>query len=650
MKFVYGKNDFKTLQRAEENCYLLTNGLGGFSSLTIAGSCARGDNTLLMAAITAPNKRYQLIANTVEKLYIDGEEFLLTSQRFTDDNSEWQGFMYMNGFSYEYIPEFIYKVGSVEVVKSVVMKQGVNTLGIKYNIINQVESKVELKVTPLLHFSPKAKMPEKNQKYTLDGNTIKSNGIALDFTTDGKVESYATEMLADMYYAYDERDVRNSEGIAFYNHTITFTGGGEHYIVYSTENADENIDELIIGEISRQKRLIDEAGLKNETAKCLVRSADAYITYRESTGGKSILAGFPFFEDWGRDTMIALIGCTISTKQYDTAKSILRTFMKYCRKGIMPNLFPEGENAPMYNTVDASLLFINAVYEYYKASGDKAFVEETMPTINDIIYWYMNGTDFHIKMDEDGLIMAGSDLEQLTWMDVRVNDILPTPRHGKPVEINAYWYNGLMVAEELSSLLNIATEDKVTDYGKLGAKVKDSFLREFWNEKENCLKDLASGTKADYQIRCNQIWAASMPYSMLNKEQADGVIRKVFEELYTPVGLRSLSPKDEEFHGVYIGPMEERDMAYHQGTVWGFPLGGYYLAYLKWADNKKEAAETVYRQLQGITAALREGCIGHLAEVYDGLNPTDSKGCFAQAWSVGEILRVYEVLEMMENV
>ena len=648
MKFVFNKNDLRSLKRAEENCYLITNGLGGFSSLTIASSCARGDQTLFMAALTAPNKRYQLISNTIEKLYIDGEEYLLSAQRFIDDEDEWQGFKYLNGFSYEYVPEYVYKVGAVEVIKSVVMKQGVNTLGVKYEIVNYGDAKVSLEVTPLLNFSPKGKMPAKAQKFEFADNTIKSEGITLKFTTDGTVESYATKKLEDLYYAYDERDGRNSEGYAFYNHTVTFEGAKEHYIVYSTVDANENIDELFANEIARQNELIKTAGLKNETAKCLVRGADAYITYRESTKGKSILAGFPFFEDWGRDTMIALGGCTISTKQYDTAKSILRTFMKYCRKGIMPNLFPEGADAPMYNTVDASLLFINAVYEYYKASGDKEFVEETMPTINEIIHWYKEGTDFHIKMDTDGLIMAGSDLEQLTWMDVRVNDILPTPRHGKPVEINAYWYNGLMIAEEFSNLLGLAEDKKVADYKTLAALVKESFIKEFWNEKENCLKDLASGTKADCQIRCNQIWAASMPYSMLNKEQADGVIKKVFEELYTPVGLRSLSPKDEEFHPVYVGPMVERDMAYHQGTVWGFPLGGYYIAYLKWAEDKKKAAKVLYRQLEGITATLREGCIGHIAEIYDGLNPTDSKGCFAQAWSVGEILRVYEALENIQ--
>lgn len=648
MKFIYGKNDLKTLERAEENCYLITNGLGGFSSLTIAGSSARGDHTLFMAAKTAPNKRYQLLANTEELLTIDGKEYNLSSQRFAD-NKEFSGYRYLDGFSYEYLPEYTFKVGSVEIIKTITMKHGENTLGIRYKVINHGKEAVQLKVVPLLHFSCKGKMPEKNQKYAIEGNTISSEGISLNFKTDGKVSPYAQKKLEDMYYAYDERDGRNSEGYAFHNHEILFEGAGEHFIIYGMGSVNYDIDQLIDEEIARQKMLISTAGLKDETAKCLVKAADAYVADRESTGGKTILAGFPFFEDWGRDTMIALTGCAVTTKQFKTAKSILRTFMKYCYKGIMPNLFPEGEDAPMYNTVDASLLFVNAVYEYYRASGDLEFVKEAFTTIDEIISWYMKGTDYSIKMDDDGLIMAGSGLWQVTWMDVRVNDILPTPRHGKPVEINAYWYNALMIADELSQLLGLGKEKCVVDYKALADKVKESFGQKFWNADENCLKDLVSGTEADNQIRCNQIWAASMPYSMLSQEQAAAVIKKVYEELYTPVGLRSLSPKDKEFHPTYGGPMEERDMAYHQGTVWGFPLGGYYLARYKWAEDKNKVAEEIYHQLDGITATLKEGCIGHIAEIFDGLNPTDSKGCFAQAWSVGEILRVYEMLENGKN-
>lgn len=311
----------------------------------------------------------------------------------------------------------------------------------------------------------------------------------------------------------------------------------------------------------------------------------------------------------------------------------------------MPNLFPEGDNQPLYNTVDASLLFIGSVYEYYKTSNDLDFVKEAYPVMEDIIKWYKEGTDFHIRMEEDGLISAGSGYEQVTWMDVRIGDVLPTPRHGKPVEINAYWYNDLKIMEEFAKLLG--AED--FGYGKLAEKVRTSFRSQFWNDEKDCLKDVISGTKADHQVRCNQIWAVSVPFGMLTKEEEMKVVDKVFETLYTPYGLRSLEPADEEYHPFYGGGLWERDTAYHQGTVWGFPLGGYYLAYLKVHDYSEKAVETVKEQTAMIEAGMREGCIGHIAEIYDGENPDTSKGCFAQAWSVGELLRVFAALERAEK-
>ena len=338
--------------------------------------------------------------------------------------------------------------------------------------------------------------------------------------------------------------------------------------------------------------------------------------------------------------MIALPGICISTGQYDTAKEILRTFALNENKGLMPNLFPEGGNSPLYNTVDAALLFINCVYLYYEKTEDLNFVKEMYPVMERIIKGYKEGTDFGIHMDTDGLIQAGEGLWQVTWMDVRVGEILPTPRHGKPVEINAYWYNALCVMEKFSGILN--REWKETG---LKEKVKKSFLQKFWMEKRDCLKDLVSGTEADWQIRCNQIWAVSMPFTMLTKEQEKAVVETVFDTLYTPYGLRTLEMSDKEFKPLYQGKMEERDMAYHQGTVWTFPLGAYYLAYLKVNDYNKEVKETVKEQLEVMESAMREGCIGQLPEIYDGENPTRSKGCFAQAWSVGEILRVYEIVE-----
>lgn len=345
-------------------------------------------------------------------------------------------------------------------------------------------------------------------------------------------------------------------------------------------------------------------------------------------------------KDWGRDTMIALPGICISSRQYDAAKDILRTFALHEYHGLMPNLFPEGENEPLYNTADAALLFINCVYLYYQASDDLAFVKEMYPVMERIMEGYRKGTDYGIYMDTDGLIHSGEDLWQVTWMDVRIGDVLPTPRHGKPVEINAYWYNALCVMEQFASLIG-----KTWKQGGLKEQVRTSFVEQFWMEEKHCLKDLVSGTDADEQIRCNQIWAVSMPFTMLEREQERQVTETVFEKLYTPYGLRTLEESDPEFHPVYTGPMEERDMAYHQGTVWTFPLGAYYLAYLKVHGYSQEVKQRVLNQLEVMEAAMREGCIGQLPEIYDGKSPTRSKGCFAQAWSTGEILRVYEAIE-----
>lgn len=292
--------------------------------------------------------------------------------------------------------------------------------------------------------------------------------------------------------------------------------------------------------------------------------------------------------------------------------------------------------------MDAALLFINCVYLYYQAAGDRAFVQEMYPVMERIIKAYREGTDYGIHMDEDGLIQSGEGLWQVTWMDVRVGDILPTPRHGKPVEINAYWYNALCIMDELAE-----TADKKVVYTQLKEKVKASFVDKFWMDDKKCLKDLVSGTKADAQIRCNQIWAVSLTFTMLDPEKEQQVVETVFEKLYTPYGIRTLEQEDQEVHGLYQGKMEDRDMAYHQGTVWTFPLGAYYLAYLKVNQYSPEAKKIVREQLEVMEAAMREGCIGQLPEIYDGENPTRSKGCFAQAWSVGEILRVYEALEKL---
>ena len=644
MKWIYGKQELKNLERGQENCYLLTNGLGGFSSMTMTGSVARNDHALLMACVQAPNHRYNMVHRLKESLCLGEEEIVLSSQEFADGYKE-EGCPYLSSFVFDDMPIWSFLVQGVEIRKEIAMKQGENTVAVRYSIRNRSRKPAELKIVPFYQFTAKGSEPELQQEFQYTESAVISNGMTLYFRTNG-ILSDTEEIRENYFYSYDACDGRRETGLAKSGHMITKSvQPGEEKIlklVYSMENADQDADAIILEMQTYRKALEAKAGLHREMAKELVKSASQFVSRRESTNGRTILAGYPFFEDWGRDTMIALPGICISTGQYETAKEILRTFAVHERRGLMPNLFPEGGNEPLYNTVDAALLFINCVYLYYQAAGDRVFVQEMYPVMERIIKAYREGTDYGIHMDEDGLIQSGEGLWQVTWMDVRVGDILPTPRHGKPVEINAYWYNALCIMDELAE-----AEEKKPAYTQLKEKVKASFVDKFWMNDRKCLKDLVSGTKADTQIRCNQIWAVSLPFTMLDPEKEQQVVETVFEKLYTPYGIRTLEQEDQEFHGLYQGKMEDRDMAYHQGTVWTFPLGAYYLAYLKVNQYSPEAKKIVREQLEVMEAAMREGCIGQLPEIYDGENPTRSKGCFAQAWSVGEILRVYEALEKL---
>lgn len=677
MRFIYGKADWKNTERGIENGFLLTNGLGGFCAQTVTGANARNDQAVLMGCTEAPTKRINLVNRIEEELWIDNGESCgkvsLSSQQYVDCTKNAAGEKYLQSFVYDIFPEWVYQAGGVEVVKTMAMAYGENTVAVRYRVSNRGRSAARVVLTPLFQFTEKgARVPE-GKRFSLQCSeqkegccgAVSSEGVKLYFGTDFSAEAIVPVWTEDFYYAHDSRDGRNAVGRAFSNHRLTAeVAAGESReleVAYSLERnflkegkTGRLTDELQKQEKERLEKLLEQAGLKNECARELVRGADQFVVGRDSTKGKTIVAGYPFFADWGRDTMIALTGCCLSTGRFEDAKNIFLTFMKHCRRGLMPNMFPENGKPPIYNTADASLLFIGAVYEYFLRTEDVDFIKEAFPVIEDIINWYKKGTDFHIFMDGDGLISAGADMEQVTWMDVRCGDILPTPRHGKAVEINAYWYNALCVAAELAQRLG----QDGSEWKKLSDRVKKSFCASFWNEEENCLYDVLPTEEANLcekerqrrqraksQVRCNQIWAVSQRFCMLEAWQEKAVTDRVFESLYTPWGLRSLAQDDIEFHPHYGGSMKQRDMAYHQGTVWVFPLGAYYLAYLKVNGHSIEAKETVYRQLAGLEGALREGCAGQLAEVYDGEDPNESEGCFAQAWSTAELLRVYEALE-----
>lgn len=648
MKYVYDKqHDLLSLPQAEETCWLLANGLGGYASTSAAFSVTRNDQGLLIAAKT-PNQRFNLVHRLSEKLSSGGKSIFLSSQTFGDGTPPEDGWRRLSSFVWEDGPCWLYQADSVQVTRRCAMEHGKNASAVVYTVENRSEAPCTLRVTPVFQFSQKGDPPQAPFALHYTGGTIQGAGLTLHVKSSEPLLPLP-QTWENLSYEDDRKDGRRETGLGLICAAVELTvPQGESRrleLVFSTEPSGKGGAEILLDAEARQHSLLAQSGFKDPAARELARSADAFIANRPSSGGKTILAGYPFFGDWGRDTMIALPGCVLATKQYETAKSILRTFLAYEQDGLVPNLFPEGQEEPRYNTVDAALLLINCVWLYYQKTGDRDFVREAWPVMVRIVHAYRTGTHHAIGMDTDSLIFAGKGMDQVTWMDVCVDGILPTPRHGKPVEINAYWYNALRILQELALTLG---EDG-TAYGRLAEQVKTSFTDLFWMEEKGYLKDVVSGTGADEQLRCNQIWAVTMPFTMLPPAQEQRVVESVRRHLYTPFGLRTLSPEDPEFHPFYGGSQRERDMAYHQGTVWPYPLGAYYLAWLKTHGSTAEAAAQVREQLGNMEAMLREGCVGQLPEIYDGGNPGPSKGCFAQAWSVGELLRVYEALEQIEE-
>lgn len=645
MRYICGKQDMLTAARAQEHSFLLANGLGGYASVTTAFSVNRCDQGILVAAVKAPNERITMVHRMQEKLRLGTRERYLSTQDFADQTVAEDGYRHLSHFVYEYTPCWTYQTDGIRVERKMCLGWEKNAAAVLYTIENKSREACILEAVPFLKFAPKEKaLEEKIQKFRYQSGVISSDEYTLYMKTDGNAEAMPVQWQL-LSYPEDKKDGRPEEGLtaACCKVSMVVPAGKSlsFEIHFSMEKDAPSAGEMLYQQEQRQKMLEENNSFRSPVAKQLVRSADAYIVRRNSTKGKTLLAGYPLFSDWGRDTMISLPGCCLAAGRFEDAKSILRTFLAYEKDGLVPNLFPEGESKPMYNTVDAALLLIDCVWQYVQRTGDWDFVKEAWHVLEHIIACYRKGTHHSIGMDSDGLIFAGGGLDQVTWMDVCVNGILPTPRHGKPVEINAYWYNALRIMDALAEKLDL---DRA-DYLELSEKVKKSFVSQFYLEDKGYLKDVISGTKADEQLRCNQIWAVSMPFTMLNAQQERKVVETVGRYLHTPCGLRTLSPEDPEYHPTYGGAQVDRDMAYHQGTTWVFPMGGYYLAYLKINGNSAEAAARVAGQLDALEPMLREGCFGQLPEIYDGDFPSEGKGCFAQAWSVGEMLRVYEALE-----
>lgn len=649
----FSKNSFSSYNKGIEKEWILTNGRSGFSGTTIIGANSRKYHAVLIAAIKSPDERYMILPKVEESLILNGQSYPLTSTRYIGEISE--GFKNLQSFTYEGIPTYEYLVNGVNIQKRVFLEQGKNTAIIEYKIKGNDEDGI-LKLTPFASFR------NSGECSTLDNlkfkKTVIENGFKLVpkykkdieinlFATSGKVNEENEGLTDYVFYDVDistgdkcveQYYVPGSIEVEFNNYEEKVV----YFIATIEKDIPTNIEEIIRLEENRIENIKNTFGDDRPIAKYLPLGADNFIVDRDSIKSKTILAGYPWFLDWGRDTMIAVTGLTMSTNRLDDAKDILRSFSLYEKNGLIPNMFPDFGQEPLYNTVDASLLYIKAIYDYLLYSDSEeslTFInEEIYPSIKKIIESYKKGTEFSIGMKDDYLIWAGDGLDQVTWMDVRVNEIVVTPRHGKPVEINALWYNALKIA---SLLANKFEDSQADEYEELAEKVKESFENKFWNEKDKCLYDVVNDEDNDDSIRPNQIWAVSLPFSILSREKEKAVVNTVYKELYTAYGLRSLSRGNKDYKPMYIGKLFDRDMSYHQGTVWGFPLGGFLTAYCRVNDYSKESVEFVDNCLKDMESHIEDQCLCGIAEIFDGEAPHHGRGCYTQAWSVGEIIRVY---------
>ena len=504
MRFTFDQTDMAALPQAEATCWLLANGLGGFASASAAFSVSRCDQGMLLAA-RSPNRRTCLVHRLSETLDTGSGPAFLSSQRFRDGAPDEDGYRWLRTFVWDGLPRWEYETGGVLVTRRCAMEHGANTTAFVYTVENCSDAPCTLQVTPVFQFAPKGEPPQGPRPVQYADGAVSCGGMTVHITPTGRLAAVPSRWEA-LYYADDEKDGRAPSGVGLIccAASLTVPAGetGKLELTFSAAPTDKAAETILREEEARQAALLERSGFRDPAARELARAADAFIADRPGAGGKTILAGFPFFGDWGRDTMIALPGCVLARGQYDTARDILRTFLAYEKDGLVPNLFPEGETQPLYNSADAPLLLINCVWLYYQKTADEAFIREAWPVLERIVRAYETGTRFAIAMDADGLIRAGEGLDQVTWMDVRIGDILPTPRHGKPVEINAYWYSALRVLARLAPIVGVSG----SEYAALAEKVRRSFVEKFWMEDRGYLRDVLSGTKADEQLRCNQIW------------------------------------------------------------------------------------------------------------------------------------------------
>lgn len=637
--------DFETLQSME---WLETNGLGGYASSTIANCNSRKYHGLLVCQIPGLPDRQTLLSTLEESLLTDESEEFFSVHRFPGVIHP-KGHLLLKEFSREPLPSFTYHIKKIILKKQCMLLQGEDTLLIKYSLIRN-PGEAALKIQPLLAFRNFHQLSRVNGRVRTDAERRNSQ---LSFAPYEGMPSlflavshpYEYRHNPDWYrnFVYDEekhRGFEDSEDLLRPGALeIRFRGNAEIIAAFSTKPLDRRLDK--IWGWAFEERLITEKALPSEEPeRSLSRSARQFVV-RRAKGKKTIIAGYHWFLDWGRDAMIALPGLMMN-RPADDYLSVLDTFAEKEKNGLIPNFISETTNDAAYNTVDASLWFGWAVQQYlHKTQDYPGILKTAWPALKNIFYWYNRGTDFNIKMHENGLIYAGDSKTQLTWMDAQVHGIPVTPRYGFAVEINALWYNFLNFIMEFAR----KTGDELPLSDGLIAKIRKEFNNLFWDDKNGCLADFVNENGPDFSMRPNQIFAVSLPHTMLDLKRSRAVMDRVKKELLTPFGLRTLSPADPRYCPRYSGNADTRDFAYHNGTVWPWLLGHYGEALLKTARNKTETRQSLQTHLAATCRHLLNSGLGTISEVFDGSDPHSPGGCISQAWSVGELLRLKALIQ-----
>jgi predicted glycogen debranching enzyme len=638
------EHDFDYLSSLE---WLETNGAGGYSSSSISMSNTRKYHGLLVLPLKGKPEKYVLLSTLDESLLIHNKEHWLSSHAYTGAVTP-DGYTNLTRFIPAPIPTFQYKIGDTIIKKEILMPQDEEAVMIRYTFVRN-SGDVELRIRPFLAYRNFHCLAKENGFINGERGKIQS-GFSMEPYADMPLIniqcSHAAKFRNDgvwyknfTYAKENERGFDSTEDLYCPTEILVTTSGNDEIIIRAgTSPATGKLYQR--WQKAYDERLLIEksfAGL-TETRKSLARSARQFITKTES-GRKSVVAGYHWFLDWGRDAMIALPGLTLIHGKHSDALLVLEYFAEYERNGLIPNfIHPTGDAA--YNTVDASLWFAWAVQQYLKATDDvKSLKPIIWPTLKKILAAHIKGTDNKIAMLENGLITAGDEQTQLTWMDAMAYGHPVTPRWGCAVEINALWYNMLCFLKDFSDRLN----DPLPIPDSLISRVKDSFMRIFWMNDRGYLADVITNESRDLSIRPNQIFAASLPFTMLTKAQIKSVVDCVTTHLLTPVGLRTLSPADPRYKGRYCGGADERDSAYHNGTVWPWLMSHYGEALIN--SGAAHAHEKLTRWLEEFDKHLSNAGVCTVSEIFDGDAPHNPDGCISQAWSVSEMLRLHSILD-----